>query len=809
LSNTLPDGALCGDWLVVANQYEADSEICLLEQAAGVEFCGCAQPPNAQTCDICGGTTALPDARGLTCESLVAMVNIDGFRTCNILSTKYSALCACANAVDQPCRFCPTDIDFSVNKPFPTDIDLSVPLANVFGDFTDLSCEGLADIYAVQTTDSCSAIGSNLFGMSQFDLRAWCECPGVPPPQVCGDLCVAGTTVPDDRQDLVPDSELGLTCSELDGRVKYLSNTSACASIQALRPLCCSSAPPPTTATPTTGAPTSATPTVQPGNPTARPSVKPSPRPTSTTQPTAGPSQLPTNNPTTSQPTTENPTVTPGSPSASPTTGAPTTQPPTTARPTVSPTRNVNVVPVNSTFRMYNTDGLTSVEASQPGNALVLNTAWIDFVANIVADLETQKTRLLRSGRRLEVTLIPNTTTLDGIMDVTCPSDDPTIPQGSNCQNVLGRYDLNVADEDTAAVQEKYTQETANAIDAGRLQESLVATDPKSPFTIAGSATDVGNVKEEKMEWWLILIIVLSCLIGVVGIACVVYFYTRPKPKPAEQELALKLIEEDERPPDYANPVNAEHTVAGESDGHNDDSYDDEDSRTPSERWREPDPTVTVYADYVSDHDDQESRSEGGSEEEDDDELASLPNTLFNDDDDKDDEQSNCVSEMTNPVFDGPVDSDVENEAFRGENSDNDPPDGEVDGDPPECSRSQRVGLGEDPPVWPTGRDPSVTATSASLTPDSKGVLQENDGLASDGDQANDSNDSELEDDVNHKDGVDGDDTHDASSNLVYSMSVSSRGMLDMLDDSTAGRSEDTDALMAEAARELAGNTQT
>ena len=73
-------------------------------------------------------------------------------------------------------------------------------------------------------------------------------------------------------------------------------------------------------------------------------------------------------------------------------------------------------------------------------------------------------------------------------------------------------------------------------------------------------------------------------------------------------------------------------------------------------------------------------------------------------------------------------------------------------------------------------------------------------------DEGDEPEDRYREDDQDHEVALQQDGKDDASSTLVYSMSVTSRGIVDMLDDSTAGQSDDTDALLASAARQLAGD---
>jgi hypothetical protein len=203
------------------------------------------------------------------------------------------------------------------------------------------------------------------------------------------------------------------------------------------------------------------------------------------------------------------------------------------------------IVQVNATFLIFYTEEVTSDSSSESG--LILATALEHFVENLKQSLENkpQESRHLRSiaddeRRRLEVTLQPGSVKVYSIQDVDC-RDAPAamaIPDEAKCHNVKGGYNLVVEDEDEEVVFATYVKATNNAIQDGKLQESINAVAPESPIIVAGpisaeADTDLAFLNEEDemmMPWWLILLICLAafsncCCLGLAS----AYFATRKR----------------------------------------------------------------------------------------------------------------------------------------------------------------------------------------------------------------------------------------------------------------------------------------
>jgi len=275
-----------------------------------------------------------------------------------------------------------------------------------------------------------------------------------------------------------------------------------------------------------------------------------------------------------------------------------------------APTTN-ELVQVNATFDIFNTEGLTAEMLLLPENREILEEAFIAFVVYLFDAVETgnkdpdEVQRLLRSllqrkDRKLSVRLQSERTKVYDIQDVPCRSDSTagaSIPDGATCQDVYGKYELVVEGEDADEAANTYVQATEDAFQEGKLQEVLaegaqdtplsalsvaslvdvkplvvaiepeeVTTDgdaaagPESNETQNGASNetqnsgesdetqdggeetdrdsdenDSGEEKDEGMEWWKILLIVLGSLFGLIGVCCLgaaVFAYPRKPPPP-------------------------------------------------------------------------------------------------------------------------------------------------------------------------------------------------------------------------------------------------------------------------------------
>ncbi|CAB9502787.1 expressed unknown protein [Seminavis robusta] len=270
---------------------------------------------------------------------------------------------------------------------------------------------------------------------------------------------------------------------------------------------------------------------------------------------------------------------------------------------------NATIVQVNTTFDVFNTRGLKAEDLLLPENRAILIQALTDFITNLVEQIEgqNQQTRLLRlRSRYLAAVLLPGSSRIVDIRDVECRADG-TIPENATCQNVYGQYDLKVDDnDDKESVYNTYLQATDDAIEQGKLQESLAAASPSSPITVGGpiereSASAGGSetsipvnmiqaTQEEGEEddgekgaaWWVVL---LSCLAGIFG-CCVLgvagLYVKKQRDQDADNaendgvlEAPVKLAQEGEMAPLEGAPEEETNEDAPGSDSNDDESREE------------------------------------------------------------------------------------------------------------------------------------------------------------------------------------------------------------------------------------------
>jgi len=384
-------------------------------------------------------------------------------------------------------------------------------------------------------------------------------------------------------------------------------------------------------------------------------------------------------------------------------------------------------VQIASAFQMYTSDGLTSIEASRPSNLMVLNAAWEQFVEQLV--VEGQRRRQLRhatttSRRRLDISLKNNSASVYIVSDLACPTNvDPPLPAGANCQNVIGSFDLTLtADEDPEEVRAKYDTKTAEAIDDGKLQESLDATAPENyPYTIVGPPVDPPPGDDGGgLEWWAILLIVLACLLCLGGVGAALYWKQKHSEASEKSDTSGKLVEYEPTPV-YPNTVAPDRSVCTEEDEEEDagelDEFVDHEWEGSSlgegslVSYRDPDPEVTVCQETVwSDPDNHEEEDDDGSDAEETSgphsvsEDTSVPgeNDVEEGHDEEHDEETHYTEDSGVDIFSVTLDfgQTVGTDASGTEENQDESDDSE---------EVESVYIGSEPPE-PYGRDPSVCA---------------------------------------------------------------------------------------------------
>ena len=465
---------------------------------------------------------------------------------------------------------------------------------------------------------------------------SYCGCDTPENAGFCGAFCPEGMDVSARTREFVPDRDFGLTCAEVNAAVNFISNVTFCPEIESMSNKCCDP-----TAAPVTLAPS-----------IAIPGSFPSPRP-----PATGVSR-PTRTPT--------PIITPV-----PTIKA-TFLPSTAPMQLTIPTVPGALVRVNATFIIYNTENLTAKDVRLPENSVIFQRSFEDFVKTVIYEVKAQQ-RFLRSDqsswRRLEVFLQAESAEVYGARNVRCPSrmpDGNTVPQGANCQDILGRYDVSVIDEDPAPVQKKYSEATVKALNDGKMQESLNKTDPNSAFSVGGTAPTMDEAADNTinkapsdkssggMEVWLIVLIVLLVVLGLCLVTAAVAYYLLRQKKSLEKKdygMSVKLVDDEdgddtpsESPPTVPNPTVPDKGGRDESSSMGSDNDDGESIKKEAVRGSERGSTVVIVPDHV-DEDTQENNYSREDEGGDTNNVDNADNPVWEDENDDDDSFPGPVSE--------------------------------------------------------------------------------------------------------------------------------------------------------------------
>jgi hypothetical protein len=234
-------------------------------------------------CPLCpdfsevGSPDKLIPTTGETCEDIELVPIPEESDDCEE-HQRGAAWCGCPD-ISQECHLCPG------MEPSPTP-DLEAPL-------TGLTCLDYEYLSSKLTDEECPSL-PELSG--NFDISAYCSCPGTEPPGLC-EMCPGGSFVdPDEPIGIIE----GMTCKDVDEQLlQYFTNELICLDFRRLLLQ---------TACECTGAPSSAPSASPTDEPTLRPSSTPTkalptllpktPPPKSTTPPKESPSPAPSNPPT-------------------------------------------------------------------------------------------------------------------------------------------------------------------------------------------------------------------------------------------------------------------------------------------------------------------------------------------------------------------------------------------------------------------------------------------------------------------------------------------------------------------------------
>ena len=343
-----------------------------------------------------------------------------------------------------------------MNKPIGTD------------GVTIFDCSDLVDLYAAQAPEACLNYGSSVstdmpapvavtFQGLPIEFQEYCQCPAssdnsVSPPtedgSTCGPFCPPNTEVPANYNSLVADPDSGVTCGSLEVLADSINDLRMCPAMLRYAGACCTS----------------------PGN---------------------------------------------GDNSGEETGGPGPTSPPTVP--------GTEVATIESNFLVYTDRGLNAHVMMLGPTQDRMSFSYAAFVKEVVALVgsssaggggsspdatSSNETRYIRSRvllqqnakqtkqqqrrRRLEVIYDASSAEVYAFNDTACPT---TVSRNATCAIGFGRYNLFLADEDSATISQVYTDATQDAIEEGLFAETHEALDPLSWVVIDGTAEGLEPTK--------------------------------------------------------------------------------------------------------------------------------------------------------------------------------------------------------------------------------------------------------------------------------------------------------------------------
>ena len=169
----------------------------------------------------------------------------------------------------------------------------------------------------------------------------------------------------------------------------------------------------------------------------------------------------------------------------------------------LAPSMEDIVVVIKTSYDVFNTAGLTAEDLNLPENRVILLEAFSAFIDELIDERTAGgQQRLLQIlwdatsiwHRCLDVSLQLVSVEIYDIIDVECQAESAVrIPDNADCQSVSGGYNLAVsADEDTEKVKASYSEAVREAIEEGKMQESLEVAAQNSPLAslnVRGAST--------------------------------------------------------------------------------------------------------------------------------------------------------------------------------------------------------------------------------------------------------------------------------------------------------------------------------
>ena len=221
-------GWSCTDLQLFADILTPNEDDCVELQIAGFQDCNCpTYPPGF--CTLCPGgfsdipdrSVSVPSTTNLTCGDILFVEESLLANGCQDLAP-YRERCGCP--IEAECTFCADGSD-------PRNRDRVIPYLSVAGQDPVTCGENAAKAFSAPA-DRCN---DYTVAPVAVNPQGYCGCPGTFPSNLCS-LCPNGQVV---NSDIVVPQTGGLTCSEMETYLSYITDEDACRTIAETSHVCC------------------------------------------------------------------------------------------------------------------------------------------------------------------------------------------------------------------------------------------------------------------------------------------------------------------------------------------------------------------------------------------------------------------------------------------------------------------------------------------------------------------------------------------------------------------------------------------
>ena len=229
LSTTREEGWTCNDLNIFATTILKEDDMdCHKIRVLGFQDCACPTFPGCNLCpngffDIPDPTVAVPSPNGLTCADIL-FVEPERLPTgqCSDLSP-YRELCGCPT--DSECSFC-------ADGSAPTEQSRVLPYLSTPSE-PPVTCGQVATMAFSSPPGQCA---DYTVAPVPVNGQGYCGCQGTFPSNLCT-MCPDGAAIV--NPDFVVPNTQGMTCSEVEEYLQYITDEDSCNAIAASAQVCC------------------------------------------------------------------------------------------------------------------------------------------------------------------------------------------------------------------------------------------------------------------------------------------------------------------------------------------------------------------------------------------------------------------------------------------------------------------------------------------------------------------------------------------------------------------------------------------